>query len=131
MLGKLIEYVESSEENTLLIAYGDHYPIIYSIPKYEGIVEENDENLTPEKYPILFETPYIVVSNAQKDIDLKTNMIPAEMGMYILENVKLEKISPVDNAIYSYFKEELGEDEYKLIQYDNVQGESYWKQYKK
>ena len=45
--------------------------------------------------------------------------------LFMQENVKLEKISPVYNAIYSYFKDELCEDEYKLIQYDNVQGESH------
>lgn len=129
MLGKLIEYVENSNENTLLIAYGDHYPIIYSVPEYEGVVEENDENLTYEKYPILFEMPYIVVSNAQDDIKLSEKITPSEMGMYILENVKLDKNSPVYNAIYGYFKGVLNKDDYEMIQYDNVQGESYWKEY--
>lgn len=128
-LGLLIEYVKQSDEKTLLIAYGDHYPLMYNIPKYEGIVDLRDENLIPEKYPILFEMPYLVVSNVQDDIKLKEKIIPSEMGMYILENVKLEKISPLYNAIYSYFKGELTKEEYELIQYDNVQGNSYWKEY--
>ncbi|MBR3887641.1 MAG: sulfatase-like hydrolase/transferase [Clostridia bacterium] len=127
MLGKLVEYINNSEERTLLIAYGDHYPLVYWILEEEGIVEKNDQNLSPEKYPELFETPYLVYSNVQNDIKTKEKIEPSEMGMYILENVKLEKVGPLYNGIYNYFKGNESLENYQLMQYDNIQGEQFWK----
>ncbi len=129
VLGELIEYIENSDEKTLLIAYGDHFPLIYTMLEKKGLIEENERNLTKEKYPELFELPYVVYSNVQDDIKLKEKIIPSEMGMYILENVKLQNIGPLYNAIYSYFAGNESFENYQLIQYDNIQGEQYWKNY--
>lgn len=129
VLEKLIEYIDNSEEKTLLIAYGDHFPLIYSLLSENGLIEDDERNLTSEKYPELFELPYVVYSNVQDDIEMEEKITPSEMGMYILENVKLERIGPLYNAIYSYFKGNESFENYQLIQYDNIQGEQYWKNY--
>ena len=129
VLGMLIEYVENSDEKTLLIAYGDHFPALYDIAEMANVIKDDDQNLTPEKYPVLFEVPYIIFSNVQENIELEEKINPSKIGMYILDNVKLEKISPVYRAIYSYFKGEMNKENYELLQYDNVQGDSFWTKY--
>ncbi len=129
LLGDLIEYINNSEEKTLLIAYGDHFPMLYKLLEKSFFADESEKNLTLENYPELFEVPYIVYSNVQKEIKIKEKIEVSEVGMYILENVKLNYIGPVYNAIHRYFKGEEVFGNYQLIQYDNVQGEQFWRKY--
>ena len=129
LLGNLIEYINDSEENTLIIAYGDHFPMLYDLLEEYCSQSKKSLNLTPEKYPELFELPYVVYSNVQKDIKIKERITPSEMGMYILENVKLENVGPLYNGIYNYFKGNESSENYQLMQYDNIQGEQFWEKY--
>ncbi len=123
LLGELIEYIKGSDEKTLLIAYGDHFPLVYNLALYEGIVDGGDTNLSQEKYPELYKTPCIIYSNVE-EIELKDEIITSEIGMYILENVKLNYVTPLYKVIYDYFRGEQTRENYELVQYHNIQGAS-------
>lgn len=132
MVGDLIEYVKNSEESTLLIIYGDHFPLCYEPFEDLGVLEKNENNLTYEKYPELFKTPYIVVSNVEK-IESKGLLTPSKLGLYILENVKFEEFPWYYKVIYDYLNYDKNElkNTYIMLQYDEMLGKKYWEQISK
>lgn len=128
MLGKLVEYVEKSEEKTLVIVYGDHFPLFNKILEDLRMIETDESSIDVEKYPRLYETPYMIISNSETAlINNRGNIEPNEMGMYVLENVKLEKVPWIYKLFYNYFMGKEEEANYELIQYDQIHGEKYWK----
>lgn len=129
MLGKLIEYVENSEEKTLLIVYGDHFPLFNGILDDLGIISESDKCIDTEKYPELYETPYMVVSNVKEAcIENRGSIEPNELGMYVLENVELKKLPWIYKVFYNYFEGKELKENYEIIQYDQLHGEKFWKE---
>lgn len=126
LLGLLMEYVKNSDENTLLIMYGDHYPLMYGVYKQMGIVDIDENNISKEKYPYLYQMPYMVCSNCEDIVAMK-KISPSALGTYILENVKLEDVPWYYMVIYDYVKNGNNYEEYIMIQYDELFGERYWK----
>ena len=127
MLGKLIEYIESSDEKTLLIVYGDHFPLLNVCLDDLGLIEKDENCIDIEKYPKLYETPYMVVSNSNQKIESRGLINPNELGMYILKNVKLKEKPWIYKVFYNYFENLETEQNYEIIQYDDLHGEKYWK----
>ena len=127
MLGKLIEYIEGSKEKTLLILYGDHFPLLNVCLDDLGLSEENEKCIEIEKYPELYQTPYMVVTNSDQKIKTRGLIEPNEIGMYILENVKLKEIPWIYKVFYNYFEKIETKENYEIIQYDELHGEKYWK----
>lgn len=127
MLGKLIEYIEGSKEKTLLILYGDHFPLLNVCLDDLGLIEENEKCIEIEKYPELYQTPYMVVTNSDQKIKTRGLIEPNEIGMYILENVKLKEIPWIYKVFYNYFEKIETKENYEIIQYDELHGEKYWK----
>ena len=128
MLGKLIEYVESTNEKTLLIVYGDHFPLLTLCLDDIGLIENGETCISVEKYPELYEAPYMVISNVEKQkIESRGNINPNELGMYILDNVKLENLPWIYKVYHNYFENKNEKENYDIIQYDELHGEKYWK----
>lgn len=127
MLGELIEYIEKSEEKTLLIVYGDHFPLLNVCLDDLGLIDHGEKCIDLEKYPELYQTPYMVVSNVKENVKSRGIIEPNELGMYILENVKLKNIPWIYKVFYNYFENMETEENYEIIQYDNLHGEKYWK----
>ncbi len=128
MIGKILDYVSKSDENTLVIMYGDHYPSTYDLYEALNMIPKKERNISPEKYSHMFKTPYMVFSNCN-DIKVNEKITPNEMGTYILENVRLEKKSWLYKALYSCVKNKSNEHEYNtylLLQYDEIFGEKFW-----
>lgn len=128
MLGKLIEYVNDTEEKTLLIVYGDHYPLMYGVYKQLGMIPMKEKDITSQKYPELFKMPYMVISNCE-EIEVDENVTPAEFGIHILENVELSNIPWYYKVVYDYQKTGENYDDYIMIQYDEIFGKKYWKNF--
>lgn len=128
MIGGLVEYINSSSESTLLIMYGDHYPLMYDVYEALEIIEKNENNISIDKYPELFKMPYVVYSNKNK-IEVHENIVASDFCKYILENVKLKDIPWYYNVIYDYANSKQNYDDYRLIQYDEIFGKRFWKKY--
>ncbi len=128
MIGSLVEYINSSNESTLLIMYGDHYPLMYDVYEALEMIEKNENNISLEKYPSLFKLPYVVYSN-KNEIEVDENIIASDFCKYILENVKLKDIPWYYKVIYDYAKSKQNYDEYRILQYDEIFGERFWKKY--
>lgn len=127
MLGKLIEYIEKTDEKTLLIVYGDHFPLLTICLDDINLIEKGETCISVEKYPELYEAPYMVVSNVESEIESHGDIKPNEMGMYILDNVKIEKLPWIYKVYHNYFKNQKEKEYYDIIQYDELHGEKYWK----
>ena len=127
MFGEMVECIQESGTNTLLIAYGDHYPHMYQTLESIGLIHKNDKNITPQEYPNLFETPYIIYSTCDENISVREKMTPNSLGIYILENVKLENIPWFYQVIYEYCLNHKSVEDYHMVQYDEMFGEKYWR----
>lgn len=128
MLGKLIEYTEKTDEKTLLIVYGDHFPLLTICLDEIGLIEKGETCISVEKYPELYEAPYMVISNvAERKIKSRGNVRPNELGMYILDNVKFEKLPWIYKVYHDYFENNSEKENYEIIQYDELHGEKYWR----
>ncbi len=129
MLGELIEYIKGSDEKTLLIAYGDHFPSFPTFLGDIGVTQQNEDGIDANKYPQLYKTPYIVFSNIKSDkLESRGALKPNELGMYILQNVKLEKIPWIYKFYAKYFESKETNENYEMIQYDQIHGKKYWKE---
>ncbi len=108
-IGKLVEYIYSLEEPTVLIVYSDHYPQLESI-----------ENLDEEEK---FKTPYFIIDNKNELPNTTENDIEAyHLSTDILNLVQLE--GGMMNVFHTVYR--FGEDYQKNLehlQYEIIFGE--------
>lgn len=107
-LGDLVAALESFDEETVLIAYGDHLPNL-------GLTAEDLENGT------LFQTQYIIWSNygvGGEDRDLMAFQLTARL---------MELIGMQGGVITGYHQEHMGDKDYQdgleLLEYDLLYGD--------
>lgn len=113
MIGKLIKYVETSEEPTVLVAYGDH------IPTMDVITADTD-------YP-RYEVPFFIVSNEKipdgivpKDTPKPAyTLYPSVFEAYHLPEGIIGSAQKLFKADEDYY------DKLNLIGYDMVLGKGY------
>ncbi|MCR5201854.1 MAG: sulfatase-like hydrolase/transferase [Lachnospiraceae bacterium] len=111
MIGELIEKLEKSNEDTVVVLYGDHFPTL-------GI---HDDNL---KTGSLFETDYVIWDNmglTKKNETLKS---------YQLMSTVLDRVGIHEGLInkfqqYSNYDDPNYEDNLKLLEYDILYGNCY------
>ena len=90
-LKKLIDYFEDSNENTMIVMFGDHLPAIEK-EFYEELFGKKIEDLTIEELQKRYMTPYIMWTNyacERKVEDISSNYL----GSYILECAGLKMTS--------------------------------------
>ncbi len=109
MIGKLVNRLEESGEEYILVLYGDHLP---SLEIDESQLKNNNT----------FQTEYIIVNNV--DIDIPDEDIMAyEMSLKLLDIINI-KYGYAQKALLNYSGEEL-DDKLRLIAYDMLFGERY------
>ncbi len=148
---RLINYFVSEDEPTIIVMYGDHLPLLGtegSTYTDTGFVEKK-EVFEYYKYPVLYQTPYIVWANYNiSDFKLPKYISPANLGLSVMKYANVEmpwymeffrKIYekyPVYNGRYKMntdfeyidaIKEEDRQifEDYELIQFDLLDGKKY------
>ena len=109
-IGELINMVNSLNEPSIVVFYGDHHPAIDV--KAEDFVTNS-----------LYTTPYAIWDNLgleKESIDLKAY----ELSSYIIKNLNLPK-TILTNLHNSTIDEDLKEEYLHLIQYDSLYGKDY------
>lgn len=109
-IGELINMVNSLNEPSIVVFYGDHHPAI----------NVNAEDFVTNS---LYTTPYAIWNNLglEKDsIDLKAY----ELSSYIIKNLNLPE-TILSNLHNSTIDEDLKEEYLHLIQYDSLYGKDY------
>ncbi len=77
-LQHLVEYFSKKEEPVMIVTFGDHLPALNEIYN-----EEYQENI--ERY----ETPYVIWTNYDKEIEDKEELSISALSMYVLENANI------------------------------------------
>lgn len=109
-IGELINMVNSLNEPSIVVFYGDHHPTIDV--KAEDFVTNS-----------LYTTPYAIWDNLgleKESIDLKAY----ELSSYIIKNLNLPK-TILTNLHNSIIDKDLKEEYLHLIQYDSLYGKDY------
>ncbi len=90
-LKTLIDYLKNSDEDTIVVFFGDHLPLMgdnFKVYKETGFLDESDDYI--KKYIQMRTTPLIIWSNyddTSKDIGI---LDATFLGPYLLENQNLE-----------------------------------------
>lgn len=109
-ISELINMVNSLNEPSIVVFYGDHHPAIDI--KAEDFVTNS-----------LYTTPYAIWDNLgleKESLDLKAY----ELSSYIIKNLNLPK-TVLTNLHNSIIDEDLKEEYLHLIQYDSLYGKDY------
>lgn len=150
-LGDLVDYLQSSAESTIVVFFGDHLPLLGA--KYKAYIDtgylDSVENWSLYDKLKMKETPLVMWNNFEKENKQLGSISASFLGAEILEMANIQK--PVlFNFINDFSKKlpvytaavkqtadgELTEDtrenlkaleeQYKLLQYDILFGESYF-----
>lgn len=150
---KLINYIESSNEPTIVLFYGDHWPCLSSVWNQLKFVKSTDEQTwSGEELYKTREIPFFIYDNyTNRESYEKIDAIGIQkLGSYLYDYVGIDKslyfkfIDTLDfKAMYDrVFVDSKGDvhlkatpeyeeqiDEYELLQYDILYGEQYIKEY--
>ncbi len=109
-IGKLIESVSKRDEETILVIYGDHMPVL-------DITEENLNGRTE------YQTDYIIWNNMGIDYN-DENLYSYQIGSKILESINIR--DGVLNSCHQTYKDD---DKYyyylQALEYDMLYGKGY------
>ena len=90
-LEKLINYLETSDEETVVLFFGDHLPLMgsdYKVYRDTGYLDENDDYV--DKYVQMRTTPFILWSNMTKNEEDLGIIDASFIGPYLLDRYQLE-----------------------------------------
>ncbi len=106
-LGKLVEYIDSREKETVLVYFGDHLPTLganYAAYTQSGAVSL--EGMTADMNKFLYSTPFLVYSNFELgESDMLRRGNDNEIASYNLMNAVAELIGAPKSA-YMHFLED-------------------------
>ena len=109
-VGLFMEYVESLEDESLVVMYSDHIPSIY---------ETQSENYKKDVY----EVPYFIYSTIDNQ-KTELNLQLYELSTYIFELTGIE--GGIMNKFHKVYKSDEKYQEYmELVQYDLLYGKKY------
>jgi len=98
-LKKLIEYFKNVDEDTVILFYGDHQPMIDS-SFYETLLNKSEIDFTSEEKLLKYQIPYILWSNYDLDVE-----VPQETSMCYLPGILLESINFKTSSWFEYTNE--------------------------
>ena len=75
----LTEYFSQKQEEVMLVLYGDHLPLL-------NYLYDNEYGETIERY----QTPYLIWTNYDKEIEDEENISIAKLAMKVMENANIE-----------------------------------------
>lgn len=111
----LLEYINSIDEPTVLIMYGDHLPSL-DILKRDGVLAAEED---------MYKTEYLITDN----IGIVQGNDKLDMEAYQLGSYALELIDMVDGIIPTFHEKvknsESYQEEFEILQYDLLFGEKY------
>ena len=106
-LGRLTEYIDSLEEDTILVVFGDHAPSLGSDKaayKKSGFISEGD--LVGDDMIRVLETPFFIYSNFETE---ESSMLEAGtenvISPYNLMNAALELIGAPETPLMEFLKD--------------------------
>lgn len=109
-IGLFIEYIESLDDESLVVMYSDHIPSIY---------ETQSEDYKKDAY----EVPYFIYSTVENE-KAKLNLQLYELSTYIFELTGIE--GGIMNKFHNVYKLDEKYQEYmELVQYDLLYGKKY------
>ena len=139
-LARLISSLEELDEDTIVVFYGDHLPLLgedYQVYNEAGYFESEQDYADYQK---IYQTPILIWNNFDTTRD-KLNISPTFVGPYILELAGLEGnyltnyLNQLNNQAKNYLPrfdhsnrstlDGVDIDNYKILQYDILFGEKY------
>lgn len=147
-LGKLVDYIDNRDRDTILIFYGDHLPTLggnYGAYVETGMIKDTS-NITKEERLEIYSTPFLIYSNFElKDSDMLTPKTTNHISSYNLLNAVSDLLGSPKSEYMQFLKDfyfksnmynarlnlEVDEEtEYyingqKIITYDRLKGKGY------
>lgn len=112
-IGDVVDLVDSMDEDTIVVFYGDHTPALDLLNRDEGGVDRTT-------------TPYAIYSN----FDLDTNFKGGDISAYQMSTIMLSlagvDLGPMENVHKTLSSEKDYKKYLELIQYDILFGEDYY-----
>lgn len=148
----LIEYLETQDEPTIVLFYGDHYPLMTAMYAQIEYISDSEPNLFGEELYKMRTIPFFIYNNFnyQEDYPKFNNITWNKLGSFLLSYAGIDKpvyYHFVDSLNYKVAYDRLFIDEndkiyleptykylkelenYKLLQYDILYGEQYIKEW--
>ena len=112
----LIEYYKNYDENTMIIVFGDHLPKVDE-EFYSEIYGKSYGEMSLEEKQLRFQTPYLIWTNYDSDLEEIGTVSSNYFGSYILKNANLDMSEYNKFQLYaSQFIPNLG---YEVAQQEN------------
>lgn len=112
-IGDVVELVDSMDEDTIVVFYGDHTPALELLNRDEGGVDRTT-------------TPYAIYSNFDLDTNFKGGDICAYQMSTIILSLAGVDLGPMENVHKTLSSEENYKKYLELIEYDILFGEDYY-----
>lgn len=84
----LIHYFDEIDEPTMIVMFGDHLPALSKF--YQELLGKSSEQNTKEDNRLLYETPYIIWTNYEREGTDGETMSANFFGSYVLQSAGLE-----------------------------------------
>lgn len=151
---KLIDYLENQDEPTIVLFYGDHYPLMTNVYLQLEHINDLEPELVGEELYKMRKIPFFIYDNFnyKKEYPKLNNTMWSRLGSFLLSYAGIDKsiyYDFVDNLTYKVMYDRIFIDEndviyneptykyskeiedYKLLQYDMLYGEQYIKEWEK
>lgn len=112
-IGDVIDLVDSLDEDTIVVFYGDHTPALDLLNRDGGNVDRTT-------------TPYAIYSNFDLNTDFKGGDISAYQMSTIMLSLAGVDLGPMENVHKSLSSKQDYKKDLELIQYDILFGEDYY-----
>lgn len=95
-LERLIQYFENADEETVILFFGDHQPLI-DTDFYTDIIGKDYFKLTIDEQALTYQVPYFIWTNYETDHD-----VPEKTSMNYLPHILLESAGIPENAWFAF-----------------------------
>ena len=89
---ELIEFYKTNDEPTMIVMFGDHYPALDE-KFYEELYGKELNELELEETQLMYQTPYMIWTNYERESNLNIDMSANYLSSYILKEAGLELTS--------------------------------------
>lgn len=85
----LVEYYRTSDERTMIVMFGDHFPSLDE-GFYEELYGKELDDLELEETQLMYQTPYMIWTNYKRESYANRDMSANYLSSYILKEAGLE-----------------------------------------